>query len=65
MQNGKIKFYNKQKRYGFVTGEDGVDYFFHDSGLANGIYVRDDEKVEFSVTETDRGTKAVDISLID
>ena len=65
MQNGKIKFYNKQKRYGFVTGEDGVDYFFHDTGLANGIYVRDDEKVAFNVTETDRGKKAIDISLID
>jgi len=31
MQNGKVKFYNKKKRYGFITGDDGVDYFFHEN----------------------------------
>ncbi len=35
MQNGKVKFYNRKKRYGFITGEDGVDYFFHDTGLVS------------------------------
>ena len=65
MQNGKVKFYNRKKRYGFITGDDGVDYFFHETGLTNGIYVRDEDKVEFNISETDRGNKAIDISLID
>ena len=30
MQTGKVKFYNREKRYGFITGDDGVDYFFID-----------------------------------
>lgn len=65
MQKGKVKFFNKSKRYGFVSGDDGNDYFFHDSGLSEGLYVQDGDKVEFKVVEGDRGQKAVDISIID
>ena len=46
MQTGKVKFYNKSKRYGFISSEDGNDYFFHESGLTEGIYVREGDKVE-------------------
>ena len=31
METGKVKFYNKEKKYGFITGDDGKDYFFHSS----------------------------------
>ena len=65
MQTGKVKFYNKSKRYGFIAGDDGVDYFFHEYGLTEGIYVQDGDKVEFKVVEGDRGQKAVEISIID
>jgi|TARA_B100000809_G_C15025090_1_gene489853 CspA family cold shock protein len=65
MQNGTVKFFNKSKRYGFIKGDDGEDYFFHESGLSEGIYVQDNDKVEFKVVDGDRGKKAVDISIID
>ena len=65
MQTGTVKFFNKSKRYGFIKGDDGEDYFFHDSGLSEGIYVQDNDKVEFKVVDGDRGKKAVDISIID
>ena len=65
MQTGKVKFYNRIKRYGFISGEDGNDYFFHESGLTEGIYVQDGDKVEFKVVDGDRGKKAVEISIID
>jgi CspA family cold shock protein len=65
MQNGTVKFFNKSKRYGFVKGDDGEDYFFHESGLSEGIYVQDNDKVEFKVIDGDRGKKAVEISIID
>jgi len=65
MQQGKVKFYNRNKRYGFIKGDDGTDYFFHETGLSEGIYVEDNDKVEFTVEDGDRGKKAVDISLID
>jgi|TARA_B100001079_G_scaffold1090_1_gene889 CspA family cold shock protein len=65
MQTGKVKFYNKSKRYGFISSEDGNDYFFHESGLTEGIYVREGDKVEFKIIDGDRGQKAVEISIID
>jgi CspA family cold shock protein len=65
MQNGTVKFFNKSKKYGFVKGDDGEDYFFHESGLSEGIYVQDNDKVEFKVVDGDRGKKAVEISIID
>ena len=46
MQKGKVKFYNTTKRYGFITGDDGTDYFFHQSGLSDDIYVKDNDNVE-------------------
>ena len=65
MQTGIVKFFNKSKRYGFIKGDDGEDYFFHESGLSEGIYVQDNDKVEFKVVDGDRGKKAVDISIND
>tara|TARA_Y100000310_G_C20209676_1_gene590720 strand:+ start:249 stop:446 length:198 start_codon:yes stop_codon:yes gene_type:complete len=65
MQTGKVKFYNRNKRYGFIQGDDGTDYFFHESGLTEGTFVNDDDKVEFKVVDGDRGKKAEDISLVD
>jgi len=64
MENGKVKFYNKEKKFGFITGDDGKDYFFHASGISSDIYLRDGDKVEFKVVEGDRGPKAAEISLI-
>ena len=62
METGKVKFYNKEKKYGFITGDDGKDYFFHVSGVSNDIYLKDGDNVEFKVVEGERGPKAVDIS---
>jgi CspA family cold shock protein len=65
MQKGKVKFYNRSKKYGFISGDDGVDYFFHESGVSDGINVQDDDKVEFEIEDGDRGKKAVNISITD
>ena len=64
MENGKVKFYNKEKKFGFITSDDGKDYFFHASGISSDIYLRDGDKVEFKVVDGDRGPKAGEISLI-
>ena len=62
MDKGKVKFYNREKKYGFITGDDGKDYFFHASGVSNEIYLKDGDNVEYKVVEGERGPKAVDIS---
>ncbi|MBL51859.1 MAG: DNA-binding protein [Candidatus Marinimicrobia bacterium] len=64
METGKVKFYNKAKSYGFITGDSGKDYFFHASGISNEVYLQEGDKVEFKIIEGDRGPKAVEISLV-
>ena len=33
---GKVKFFNKTKGFGFITAEDGIDYFVHQNDLNEG-----------------------------
>ena len=35
--NGKVKWYNKMKGFGFITGEDNQDYFVHSSEISGTI----------------------------
>ena len=58
MVNGTVKFYNRVKRFGFVTGDDGQDYFVHQSGIEGSGTLNEGDKVSFDVTEGDRGPKA-------
>ena len=53
---GKVNWYNSDKRYGFIIGEDGKDYFMHASQF-QGILKQGDE-VYFDPVEGDKGMKA-------
>ena len=59
---GNVKFFNEEKEFGFITGEDGKDYFVHKTGLAKGVALNKDDKVTFDVEKGDRGPKAVKVS---
>ena len=58
---GKVKFYNQRKAFGFITGEDDKDVFVHKSDIPEGITLEEDDEVEFEITETDRGNKAINV----
>ena len=55
---GTVKFYNRMKRFGFITGEDGKDYFVHESGINEGVNLDEGTKVTFEVVDGERGKKA-------
>ena len=61
---GTVKFYNEVKGFGFITGDDGKDYFVHSSGLKEGTTIREGDKVKFEVVEGDRGPKAEQVEKI-
>ena len=61
---GTVKFFNEAKRFGFITGEDGKDYFVHASGLKEGTSLNEGDKVKFEVVEGDRGPKAEQVEKI-
>jgi CspA family cold shock protein len=59
---GKVKFFNHEKEFGFIIGDDGKDYFVHKSGLKEGLAIDKDDSVEFTSEKGDRGLKAVKVS---
>ena len=63
--NGIIKFFNASKNYGFITGDDGKDFFYHISGVEGEQVLNEGEKVSFEVEQGDRGEKAVKIKKLD
>ena len=58
---GTVKFFNPTKGFGFITAEDGKDYFVHKSALGEGETLNDNDAVEFDVEEGDRGPKATNV----
>jgi CspA family cold shock protein len=59
--NGTVKFFNNLKGFGFITAEDGKDYFVHQTGLKEGVTLRDSDSVTFDVAQGDKGPKAVNV----
>ena len=59
--NGTVKFFNNSKGFGFITAEDGKDYFVHQTGLKEGVALRDNDSVTFDVAQGDKGPKAVNV----
>lgn len=53
---GKVKWYNRMKEYGFITGEDNKDYFVHSSEITGSIDEGDD--VEFEPVKSEKGVQA-------
>jgi CspA family cold shock protein len=58
MVEGTVKFFNVKKNFGFISGDDGTDYFVHRTGVEDGKVIKDGDRVSFDVVEGDRGPKA-------
>lgn len=59
---GKVKFFNGMKGFGFISGEDGKEYFVHTTGLSPGVSIREGDAVTFETEQGDKGLKAVKVS---
>ncbi len=62
--NGIVKEYDKQKGFGFISGEDGDDYFVHAYGLGPKLKqsgLRTGQHVVFDVDFDMKGDKAINV----
>ena len=63
MNNGTVKWFNADKGFGFITGEDGNDVFAHFSAIqSDGFKTLDEgQAVTFDTEEGPRGSQATNI----
>jgi CspA family cold shock protein len=66
MYQGKVKWFNDQKGYGFITGDDKNDYFLHFSEIQMEGHktLHEGDSVSFDVEATEKGNKAVKVNKI-
>ena len=65
MVEGTVKFFNSMKHFGFIAGDDGKEYFVHQSGLKAGTTIGEGDKVSFNVVQGDKGLKAEQVEKAD
>ncbi len=63
---GTVKWFDDAKGFGFVTGEDGQEYFVHWKSIVTSSererkFLVADENVEFDQLETNKGTQAINV----
>ncbi len=60
---GKVKWFNSEKGYGFITTEEGKDIFVHFSAIQTEGFkaLAEGDPVKFDVTDSDRGETAVNV----
>ena len=57
-RRGTVRWYDTRKGYGFIRDEEGHDVFVHRSAFRHQGRLRAGQRVEYIVTETDRGPTA-------
>lgn len=64
MQNGKVKWFNSEKGFGFIEVEGGDDVFVHFSAIQGDGFktLEEGQEVSFEIVEGNRGPQAANVN---
>ncbi|MCO7175286.1 cold-shock protein CspD [Sporolactobacillus kofuensis] len=64
MQNGKVKWFNAEKGYGFIEVEGGNDVFVHYSAIEGDGFktLEEGQEVSFEIVDGNRGPQAANVT---
>ena len=64
MAKGKVKWFNNQKGYGFITPENGKDVFVLHTAIKSDGYrtLEEGQEVEFEIQQGPKGEQAVNVT---
>jgi len=63
MSQGKVKWFNARKGYGFIAGEDGQDIFVHYASISSDGYktLSEGQDVTYDVVKGEKGLRAENV----
>ena len=66
MATGVVKWFSSEKGYGFISQEGGPDVFVHYTAIEGSGYrnLEENQKVEFEVTQGQKGPQAANVRLV-
>ena len=65
MPTGKVRFYDEEKGFGFIQGDDGEQVFLHASVLPADAEVTAGTRLEYGVADGRRGPQALSVRVIE